>query len=432
MLLFVLAYLGGAFTIVSPCILPVLPFVFARADQPFVRSGLPLLLGLTLTFAGVATLAAVGGGWVVQASGVGRIVALVVLAAFGLLLLFPALADRVTRPLVALGARLTETASAPDKPSSPFVASFLLGIATGLLWAPCAGPILGLVLTGAALNGASLSTSLALLAYALGAATSLALALLVGGKVFAAMKKSLGAGEWVRKGLGVAVLVGVVAIATGVDTRFLTKLSLSGTSTIEQALLDKVTPHTAPSSGLAVQGTLPDLGGATGWLNSAPLTPQSLRGKVVLVDFWTYSCINCLRSLPYVKAWDQAYRDQGLVVIGIHAPEFAFERDEANVVRAVKDLGITYPVAIDNDKALWRGFQNHYWPAHYLIDAEGRIRYVHNGEGHYDETKTAIRRLLAEAHGKMFMPGQARVVATGRAGRRRRCRCSLARNLYRL
>ncbi len=390
MLLFVLAYLGGAFTIVSPCILPVLPFVFARADQPFIRSGLPLLLGLTITFAGVATL-----------------------AAFGLLLLFPALADRVTRPLVALGARLTETASAPDKPSSPFVASFLLGIATGLLWAPCAGPILGLVLTGAALNGASVSTSLALLAYALGAATSLALALLVGGKVFAAMKKSLGAGEWVRKGLGIAVLVGVVAIATGVDTRFLTKLSLSGTSTIEQALLDKVTPQKAPSSGLAVQGRLPDLGGATGWLNSPPLTPQAVRGKVVLVDFWTYSCINCLRSLPYVRAWDQAYRDQGLVVIGVHAPEFAFERDEANVAKAVKDLGITYPVAIDNDKALWRGFQNHYWPAHYLIDAEGRIRYVHNGESHYDETETAIRRLLAEAHGKMFMPGQAKVVATG-------------------
>ncbi|MEI9902874.1 MAG: cytochrome c biogenesis protein/redoxin [Asticcacaulis sp.] len=336
MLLFILAYLGGAFTIVSPCILPVLPFVFARADQPFVKSGLPLLLGLTLTFAGVATLAAVGGGWVVQASGIGRIIALVVLAAFGLLLLFPALADRVTRPLVALGSRLTENATDAGKPSSPFMASFLLGIATGLLWAPCAGPILGLVLTGAALNGASLSTSLALMAYALGAATSLALALLVGGKVFTAMKQSLGAGEWIRKGLGVAVLLGVAAVATGVDTNILTKLSLSGTSNIEQALLDKVSPQKTPStsSDLAVQGVLPDLGGATGWLNSAPLTPQALRGKVVLVDFWTYSCINCLRSVPYVRAWDQAYRGQGLVVIGVHTPEFAFEKDVGNVKKA--------------------------------------------------------------------------------------------------
>lgn len=415
MLLFILAYLGGALTIVSPCILPVLPFVFARADQPFVKSGLPLLLGLALTFALVATLAAVGGGWAVQASGIGRIVALAVLAAFGLLLLFPALADRVTRPVVALGARLTQQASDPQTPANPFTASFLLGIATGLLWAPCAGPILGLVLTGAALNGASLSTTLALFAYALGAATSLALALLVGGKVFATMKKSLHAGEWVRKGLGVAVLLGVAAIATGVDTNLLTRLSLGGTSKLEQGLLDRFSAHKPMpnADSLADRGAMPDISGATAWLNSPPLTAQDLRGKVVLVDFWTYSCINCLRSLPYVQAWDKAYRDQGLVVIGIHSPEFAFERDIGNVRKAVKDLGITYPVAIDNDLSLWRRFDNHYWPAHYLIDAKGRIRYTHFGEGAYDKTEDAIQRLLAEAHGRMFVPGKATVVAKG-------------------
>jgi len=415
MLLFLLAYLGGALTIVSPCILPVLPFVFARADQPFVKSGLPLLLGLIVTFALVATLAAVGGGWAVQASGVGRIVALIVLAAFGLLLLFPALADRVTRPVVALGARLTQEAADPDKPANPFVASFLLGIATGLLWAPCAGPILGLVLTGAALNGASLSTTLALLAYALGAATSLALALLVGGKVFTTMKKSLHAGEWVRKALGVAVLLGVVAIATGLDTKVLTKLSLSGTSSVEQGLLDHFMPQKKVAAGdwLSDKGPMPALDGATLWLNSPPLTAQGLRGKVVLVDFWTYSCINCLRSLPYVNAWDHAYRGQGLVVIGVHAPEFAFERDVGNVQKAVKDLGIAYPVAIDNNSALWRAFQNHYWPAQYLIDAQGRIRYARFGEGGDARTEQAIQRLLAEANGRMFVPGKAAVIATG-------------------
>ena len=415
MLIFLLAYLGGALTIVSPCILPVLPFVFARADQPFVKSGLPLLLGLCVTFAGVATLAAVGGGWAVQASGIGRWVALIILAAFGLLLLFPALADRATRPLVALGARLSETVGNGGQDKSPVVASFLLGIATGLLWAPCAGPILGLVLTGAALNGASVSTTLALLAYALGAATSLALALLVGGRVFAAMKSSLHAGEWVRRALGVVVLIAVAAIATGFDTKVLTKLSLGGTSQLEQGLLDRFDSKTkaAKTDELADRGAFPELTGATSWINSPPLTPESLRGKVVLVDFWTYSCINCLRSLPYVKAWDQTYRDQGLVVIGIHAPEFAFERDEANVKKAVKDLGITYPVAIDNDRKLWRAFDNHYWPAHYLIDAKGRIRYLHSGEGHYDKTEQAIQRLLAEAHGQMFMPGQAKISTTG-------------------
>src|SRR5580698_974530 len=224
MLLFLLAYLGGALTIVSPCILPVLPFVFARADKPFVRSGLPLLLGMAITFAGVATLAAVGGGWVVQANGFGRIAALVVLALFGVLLLFPALADRATRPLVALGARLSETAGPGTGRDGTFATSFLLGIATGLLWAPCAGPILGLILTGAALQGASVQTSLLLLAYAAGAATSLALALLIGGRVFTMMKRSLGVGDWVRRGLGAAVLAAVVVVGFGLDTGFLTQI----------------------------------------------------------------------------------------------------------------------------------------------------------------------------------------------------------------
>jgi cytochrome c biogenesis protein CcdA len=175
MILFVLAYVGGVLTIISPCILPVLPFVFARADQPFVRSGLPMLLGMAATFALVATLAAVGGGWAVQANEYGRLVAIVVLAVLGLTLLFPSLADRLTRPLVAAGARLSESAGAGGSPT--VLPSFLLGIATGLLWAPCAGPILGLILTGAALNGANVQTSLLLLAYAAGAATSLAVAL---------------------------------------------------------------------------------------------------------------------------------------------------------------------------------------------------------------------------------------------------------------
>src|ERR1041385_1495345 len=231
MILFVLAYFGGLITIVSPCILPVLPFVFARADRPFLRSGLPLLAGMALTFAAVATLAAVGGGWAVAANQYGRVAALILLALFGLTLLLPSLADRVMQPLVRLGSRLSESAAASEQgQGGSILPSFLLGIATGLLWAPCAGPILGLILTGAALQGANVETTVLLAAYALGAATSLALALMVGGRVFAAMKRSLGVGEWVRKGLGVAVLVAVVAIALGVDTGFLTRVSAASRS----------------------------------------------------------------------------------------------------------------------------------------------------------------------------------------------------------
>ncbi|PMU25920.1 MULTISPECIES: cytochrome c biogenesis protein DipZ [unclassified Pseudomonas] len=411
MWLLVLAYLGGVLTIVSPCILPVLPFVFARTGQPFLRSGLPLLLGMAMTFALVASLAAVGGGWVVQVNQYGRWLALLFVALFGLTLLLPSLSERLTRPLVAAGSRLSEAAGADSRPRPG--ASFLIGVATGLLWAPCAGPILGLVLTGAALQGASIGTTLLLLAYAAGAATSLALALLVGGKVFGFMKRSLGAGEWLRRGLGALMLAGVAAIALGLDTGILARLSTASTGGLEQSLVEKLSAKPEQKSGammaggammaanhsdtLPVEGQLPPLDGAVQWLNSEPLTAEALKGKVVLVDFWTYSCINCLRTLPYVKAWAEKYRDQGLVVIGVHAPEFAFERDVNNVTKAMKDLGITYPVAIDNNYKIWRAFNNQYWPAHYFADAKGQIRYHHFGEGDYAESERVIQQLLRES-----------------------------------
>ncbi|OXJ06948.1 cytochrome c biogenesis protein DipZ [Burkholderia sp. HI2500] len=448
MLLIVLAYLGGVLTILSPCILPVLPFVFARADQPFVRSGLPLLVGMALTFAVVATLAAVGGGWVAQANQAGRWVAIVLLAVFGLTLLMPRLAEHLTRPLVAAGNRLTGFAQRDGRPAGP-LSSLLLGVATGLLWAPCAGPILGLVLTGAALRGASVGTTLLLVAYAAGAATSLGVALVIGGKVFAAMKRSLGAGEWIKRGIGVALLGGVGAIALGLDTGALAQLSTVTTGGLETKLVDRLggrsngTPGapaamaatgnaadntnggamkaaaadrtqanggaiaggammravdtTHAAAALPVEGTLPSLDGAVQWLNSPPLTAASLRGKVVLVDFWTYSCINCLRTLPYTTAWARKYAPYGLVVIGVHAPEFAFERDIGNVKKAVHDLGIDFPVAIDNRFTIWRAFNNEYWPAHYFVDAQGRVRRHHFGEGEYAESERAIQSLLAEA-----------------------------------
>jgi cytochrome c biogenesis protein CcdA/thiol-disulfide isomerase/thioredoxin len=462
MTLFILAYLGGVLTIVSPCILPVLPFVFARSDRPFLRSGLPMLLAMAVTFAAIASLAAVGGNWAVEANQYGRIAAIVLLGFFGLILLFPSLSDRATTPLVALGARLSQTAEGSGQTGGSIAGSLLLGVATGLLWAPCAGPILGLILTGAALHGANAQTSLLLAAYAAGAATSLALALLVGGRVFAAMKGSLGASHRIRQVLGAAVLVAVVAIAFGADTGFLTQVSNVSTTVLEQRLLDKIrrpsNAANAPSSvvtdsgammngnntmmggnpamtngapamtggpemmkgkpatadgDLPVQGDLPSLQGATEWLNSPPLTAEQLKGKVVVVDFWTYSCINCLRSIPYVRAWAEKYKDQGLVVIGVHTPEFAFERKTANIQKAIANLKIGYPVAVDNDYAIWRGFENEYWPAHYFIDAEGRIRHHHFGEGNYDESEKVIQRLLAEAGRANVAAGIVSVNASG-------------------
>jgi len=233
MTIVILVFLGGVLTILSPCILPVLPFVFARSEQKFLTNGLPMLVGMAVTFAAIATLAAVGGSWAVRVNQYGRIFALVLLTGFAATLLSTRLADWLARPFVALGNRLAQsTPGAAGRVT--LLNSLLLGIATGLLWAPCAGPILGLILTGAAISGPNARTTLLLFAYAAGAATSLAVALLAGGRVFALLKKSLGTGEWIRRGLGVAVLLAVVAIVFGWDSTVLTRLSLNGTNSLEQ------------------------------------------------------------------------------------------------------------------------------------------------------------------------------------------------------
>jgi thiol-disulfide isomerase/thioredoxin len=239
----------------------------------------------------------------------------------------------------------------------------------------------------------------------MGAATSLGIALLAGNRVFSALKRSLSFEAWIRRGLGVAVIMGVVAIALGWDTNLLTKFSFVNTAKAEEHLIGALQPDTPavltasaaePQPALSDEGPFPDLGGAVAWLNSPPLSAKSLRGKVVLIDFWTYSCINCLRALPYVEAWASKYKDSGLVVIGVHTPEFAFEKDRANVEKAVRDLKVTYPVAIDSDYKIWQAFKNEYWPAHYFIDGKGRIRYHHFGEGEYDESERVIQELLKE------------------------------------
>jgi len=420
MLLYVLAFAGGILTIVSPCILPVLPFVFSRADQPFRRSGLPLLAGMGVTFALVAAVATFAGAWIVRANQIGRILAMVTFGVLGLALLFPSLAEYLSRPFVRLGGRV----QAGDNAKPSIAKSLLLGVSTGLLWAPCAGPILGLILTGAAIEGASAHTALLLVAFAVGAGCSLGVALLAGNRVFALMKRSLGAEEWIRRGLGLAVLAGVVAVASGWDTGILRRISLAGgTSGLEQRLVDRLRPVAlahgnetlAPSSQVQLdeEGAFPSLDGAVAWLNSPPLTSNGLRGKVVLIDFWTYSCINCLRAIPYVEAWAEKYKDDGLVVIGVHTPEFAFEKDQTNIAKAVRDLKITYPIAIDSNYAIWKAFRNEYWPAHYFIDAQGTIRYHHFGEGEYDKSEQVIQELLKQRNANVKVAGLVQVNGSG-------------------
>ncbi|MFS2068611.1 cytochrome c biogenesis protein DipZ [Pseudomonas sp. CT11-2] len=397
--MFLIAFLGGILTVLSPCILPVVPFLFAGVKR--TRTSILLTLGgMALTFALISSLAVVSSDWVIQANNTGRHVALIVMVLFALSLISARIGGWLARPFVLLGNRLDPNTR---KMSGP-LGSVMIGVATGLLWAPCAGPILGVILTGAMLQGANAQTSLLLVAYGLGSALSLGTLIFAGRGLVNRLKPSIPVTGWLRRGAGAGVLVAAAVIATGTDNRLLAGTSSEGVTSVEQQVLEtvpKVVDYLVSKVKAdpmdAAKGAMPSLSGAVEWLNSPALSNDSLRGKVVLVDFWTYDCINCQHTLPYVKDWAKKYEKDGLVVIGVHTPEYGYERILDNVRDQVKKLGITYPVAIDNNYAIWRAFDNQYWPAHYLIDAKGQVRYSHFGEGRYETQEQMIRQLLEEA-----------------------------------
>jgi len=399
--MFLIAFLGGLLTVLSPCILPVVPFLFAGADR--TRSSILLTLGgMALTFAVISSLAVVSSEWVIEASNTGRHIALAVMVLFALSLISARIGDWLARPFVLLGNRLDPDARKKTGP----MASIMIGVATGLLWAPCAGPILGVILTGAMLQGANAQTSLLLLAYGAGSALSLGTLIFAGRGLVNRLKPSIPFTGWFRRGAGVAVLATAAVIATGTDNVLLANTSSQGVASVEKSVLENVPKvvdyfvskvRADSTEDEAGKGAMPSLSGAVQWLNSPELTAESLRGKVVLVDFWTYDCINCQHTLPYVKEWEKKYGKDGLVVIGVHTPEYGYERIIDNVKDQVKKLGITYPVAIDNNYAIWRNFDNQYWPAHYLVDAKGQVRYTHFGEGSYQAQEQMIQQLLKEA-----------------------------------
>ena len=398
--MFLIAFLGGLLTVLSPCILPVVPFLFAGAHR--TRSSIMLTLGgMVLTFALISSLAVVSSEWVIKASSTGRQVALIVMVLFALSLISARVGDWLARPFVLLGNRIDPNSRKMSGPLS----SIMVGVATGLLWAPCAGPILGVILTSAMLQGANAGTSLLLVAYGAGSALSLGTLIFAGRGLVNRLKPSIPVTGWLRRGAGVAVLAGAVMISTGADYVLLANTSSEGGSRVEKGLLETVpkvvdylvSKVKSDSSMDNAKGAMPSLSGAVAWINSPALSNELLKGKVVLVDFWTFDCINCKHTLPYVKDWAKKYGKDGLVVIGVHTPEYGFERIIDNVRDKVKEYGITYPVAIDNNYAIWRNFDNQYWPAHYLIDAKGQVRYTHFGEGSYETQEKMIQQLLEES-----------------------------------
>ncbi len=404
---YVLAYLGGLLTILSPCVLPILPLVFSHSGQS--RRALALMLaGLSLTFAVVATAATLSVGWIAAASDTGRWVALAALAVVALTLVSERAAIALTNPFARTGSSIDAIARATRKP----VGSLLSGAAIGLLWAPCAGPILALVIVGGRVAGTTAATFVLLALFGLGASTALAAVLLAGQRFTRLLHRSLSMDRIVRRSLGVAALLGVAFIASGWDRKLLARGNFIQTAAAEEILVRRLATSravrptlgvslddfvAAPAVRLQDEGAMPEFATGREWINSAPLTTASLRGKVVLVDFWTFQCINCLNALPHVKDLYAKYKDQGLVVIGVHTPELPRERVPSNVRAAVKALGITYPVVIDGDFAIWKAWQNQYWPAAYFVDAKGRVRFHHFGEGKYEQQDAVVRALLDEA-----------------------------------
>jgi cytochrome c biogenesis protein CcdA/thiol-disulfide isomerase/thioredoxin len=400
--MFVLIGIGlaaGFITAISPCVLPVLPIVFAGGATGGRRKPFAIIAGLILSF----TAFTLFGVWLLRTLGLPedllRKVAIALLFLVAATLLFPRVEEVVQRPFL----RLTR------RPSGDLGGGLLLGASLGLVFVPCAGPVLAAITVVGATQDVGFRAIVLTLAYAVGAAIPMLL-VAFGGR--AGMNALRPHAHRIRQALGVVVGLTAIAIAFNVDRHFQT--AIPGYT---QALQDRVensdgaqrqleklrgnTRQVAATTSLKDYGPAPELTGLTNWINSKPLTLKQLRGKVVLIDFWTYSCINCLRTLPHVKAWYHAYHGKGLVVIGVHTPEFAFEHVPSNVRGAVKRLGITYPVALDNDYSTWNAFQNQYWPAKYLIDRSGHLRYYHFGEGSYDTTEARIRTLLGENAGML-------------------------------
>jgi cytochrome c biogenesis protein CcdA/thiol-disulfide isomerase/thioredoxin len=422
-LLILFGFVAGAGTALSPCVLPVLPIALSAGATGGRRRPLGVVVGLALSF----TFATVALVYLISAFGLPgdllRKLAIAVLLGFGLTLMIPPLAARIEAAMSRFAGRF----GAGRRSGEGFWSGTLVGASLGLVYAPCAGPILAGVITVSASQSFTAGRLAVALSYGAGSAVVLYFLMLGGRRVAAPLARR---GNGLQVAMGAVMVVVALAMAGNYDVRFQNRIAsdlpaflVNPTEGLEdtastRAALEGVRGEVAhgvgavaasapaPSTGpngkamLPVLGAAPEFVDTQDWFNTPgdrPLSLRSLRGRVVLVDFWTYSCINCLRTLPYLTAWDRTYRKDGLTIVGVHSPEFPFEKDAGNVREAIERNGIHYPVVQDNDLATWTAYGNQFWPAEYFIDARGRVRYAHFGEGDYGKKERIIRELLAEA-----------------------------------
>jgi cytochrome c biogenesis protein CcdA/thiol-disulfide isomerase/thioredoxin len=413
-LLILFAFVAGIGTALSPCVLPVLPIALSAGATGGQRRPLGIVTGLALSFTFVTVAFVYVIHWLGLPNDLLRNIAIVGLILFGVALAVPPIGDR----LEAWLSRLVP-ARAGRRGGDGFGAGLLVGFGLGAVYTPCAGPILAGVITLSASQSFTAGRLATALAYGIGSAVALYVLMLGGRRVTRRLSRRSGR---LQQGLGAVMVLVAVLMLANLDVRFQNAIAadlpsflvnptggLEKSGSVKKQLANvrggkpgaTETPD-AVTSALPKLGPAPEIRGTQQWFNTPggrSLSLASLRQqhRVVLIDFWTYTCINCIRTLPQLKAWDAKYRNSGLTIIGVHTPEFPFEKDAGNVRSAVAQNGIRYPVAQDNEYATWNAYQNQYWPAHYLIDANGIVRDVHFGEGDYAKTERAIRSLLSEA-----------------------------------
>ncbi len=411
LLLITFAFLAGIVTVLSPCILPLLPIILSSADGTGKQKPLGVVMGFVASF----TFFTLFLSTIVRASGIPaeslRFFSIAVLALLGASLLVP----QIQTQIEVLFGRLANLVPV-GQTKKGFFGGLVIGLSLGLLWTPCVGPILASVISLAITGTVTTQAFLITLAYAAGTAIPMFGIMMAGSTALQKVPWLVRNTSHIQQAFGVLMILTSIGIFYNVDRRFQTWIlatfpsygigltQFEDTTAVKEQL--KNVTNQSPNPGLlgkpmldvpaAKQVEAPELVSGGEWFNSQPLQLSALRGKVVLIDFWTYSCINCQRTFPYLKAWSEKYQDQGLVIIGVHAPEFEFEKDPQNVRQAIQDFGLTYPIMQDNDFATWKAYANRFWPAKYLIDKDGFIRYTHFGEGSYDETEKTIQDLLKE------------------------------------
>ena len=409
MILLLFAFVSGLITILAPCIWPLLPIVLSSSSTGGKRKPLGITLGIIASFS-FFTLAISSLVKNVNINpDIPRFLAVIIIGLCGFLMVIPALSFKVEGILSRLSSYCSHTTKPP---STGWLGGLMTGVSLGVVWSPCAGPILATIAALAVTREVSVDVVLVTLAYVLGVGIPLFLFASAGAWLFTKSRLLSRYTGRIQQAFGIVMILTAIGMYTNYDTAVAATLldtlpayahwqnTLEGNQLVQAQLEMLASKSVLPTAAVALPdlGLAPDFVGITQWLNtSTPVSLSQLRGKVVLVDFWTYACINCIRTLPHVTSLYEKYKETGFIVIGVHTPEFEYEKRTANVERALKQFKIYYPVAQDNDYATWKAYHNRFWPAQYVIDTKGHLRMVHTGEGAYEEIETAVKVLLQEA-----------------------------------